>query len=278
MSGMAVCIFPVLLCLAFLASPAKASMGYDVTAQVGSSSLDIHRSTMDFLLDVKGVVKGTGTFSRFNSINGFVGVSADERTSTVKQSQIEYGEQTLLRSREGPVKFTVSMKSGTNTSLNESEIVVNDSATIEIDEKWPVYFASSKKIKYTGRGLNNRELYENNGDVVASSVQSWKLSKESVYMAQGNRSLIVASLTPQSSKVIRYMNRTSIYRLNMDSAGTLTSLQISRHDPSHNTTLYLSQDYRGKQTITLKVGMNQSLLRPDEDDDDIALPCCNFDY
>jgi hypothetical protein len=265
-------------CLAFSAYPSLCEMGYDVTAGVGSSTLDVHRSTKDFIFDIEGNVNGLGSFSRYDRINGFMGVDAYDYASAAKQSRIEYGDQMLLRSREGPVKFTVAMESGTNTSFNETKFEIEDSAHIEIDEKWPIYLASTKKIKYLGPGLSAKERYENNGDVVASSIQSWKLSKESVYRAQANRSLIVADLSPERLEVERRMNRSSIYMLNMESSGILTNLQLSRLSPTGEVLVHLSQDYRGKQKIRLGLGMNQSMLWPDEDDTGMELPCCSFYY
>ncbi len=271
------CIATVVLalsCLAFFIYPSFCEMGYDVTARVGSSSLDVHRFTQDFLFDLKGEVKGTGSFSKYGRINRFMGVESYDYASAAKKSKLEYDEQMLLRSREGPVKFTVKMDSGTNTSFNETKVEIEDSAHIEIDEKWPIYFAASKKVKYLGPGLSAKERYENNGDVVASSIQSWKLSKESVYRAQANRSLIIADLSPEGFDVDRLMNRSSIYRLNMESSGILTNLQLLRLDQTGEVLVQLSQDYRGKQKINLRLGMNQSMLWPDGEDE-VELPCCS---
>ena len=105
MKGGDICI-PVALIFLFLfasallfVSSTNARMGYDITATVGSSSLVIHRSTQEFLFNSKELITGSGNFSRFSRIDGFAGVKSSELTSTTKPSKLEYGSQTLLRSR-----------------------------------------------------------------------------------------------------------------------------------------------------------------------------------
>jgi hypothetical protein len=255
-------IFLLLFACAILLVPSTyARMGYDITATVGSSSLTIHRSTQEFLFASKDLIKGSGNFSIYSHINGFAGVKYDEITSATKPSKLEYGGQTLLRSREGPVQITINAESGINDS--EDEVInLTNSAEIHIIEYWPTYFAQTKKIKYFGEGIWNRERYENNGDVVSNSIQSWKLSKESLFSTRINNTIINAYITPTSKELDVSMNSTTRYNLNLDSTGSNTHIDASRHRSSGGLEALFSEDYGGKQKILLKVLMNDTVRQP----------------
>jgi hypothetical protein len=248
-------------CVLLLVPSTYARMGYDITATVGSSSLAIHRSTQEFLFMSKDLIKGSGNFSKYSHIEGFAGVKYDELTSTTKPSKLEYGEQTLLRSREGPVQITINAESGFNES--EDEIInLTDSAEIHIIEYWPTYFAQTKKIKYFGEGIRNRERYENNGGVVSNSIQSWKLSKESLFSARINNTIINAYITPTSKELNQFMNSTTRYNLNVDSIGSNTHIDVSRHRSSSDLEAFYSQDYGGEQKILLEMLMTDTVRQP----------------
>lgn len=267
MKGGDICISVALIflllfaCALLLVTSTHARMGYDITATVGSSSLAIHRSTQEFLFMSKDLIKGSGNFSKYSHIEGFAGLKYDELTSATKPSKLEYGEQTLLRSREGPVQITINAESGINES--EDEIInLTNSAEIHIIEYWPTYFAQTKKIKYFGEGIWNRERYENNGGVVSNSIQSWKLSKESLFAARINNTIISAYITPTSKDLNIFMNSTTRYNLNMESIGSNTHIDASKSRSSGGLEALLSEDYGGNQKILLKMLMNDTVRQP----------------
>lgn len=249
-------------------------MGYDIVANVGGSSFEIHRSTLDLSYESKESINGSGIFFRYSHIKGFGGMDAREDTSTTKASKFSVKSQLLLKSKEGPVKFTVKAGSGVNTSYNESNITLADSAHLEIDERWPVYFIWSKKISYFGRGIRTRERYENNGDVVDSYTWSWKLSLDSRYRAYVNRSFISADISPQSVEISQRSNRSSMYNLNLKSVGSLAHLMVLKQGDGNSGDAYFSGDYTGDQKMAVKVKMDKSLIRSDDDDSDVGMECC----
>jgi hypothetical protein len=263
----------VVICLAFLTSPSCGKMGYDIVARVGGSTFEIHRSTQDFSYESKESINGSGLFSRYSHLEGFGGVDAREDTSTTKPSKLEIKSQLRLLSREGPVKFTVKAGSGVNTSYNESNFMLTDSARLEIDERWPTYFVCSKKINYFGKGIRTRERYENNGDVVDSNVWSWKLSQDSLYRAYINRSLISADIYSEGIEVTRHGNKSSMYKLNLKSIGSMTHLGVFKQEDESNGETFFSGDYTGEQKMAAKVEMNTSLITPDEDLE-VGMGCC----
>jgi hypothetical protein len=188
-------------------------------------------------------------------------VKYNELTSATKPSKLEYGEQTLLRSREGPVQITINAESEFNES--EDEIInLTNSAEIHILEYWPTYFAQTKKIKYFGEGIWNRERYENNGGVVSNSIQSWKLSKESLFSARINNTIINAYITPTSKDLNIFMNSTTRYNLNMESIGSSTHIDASKSRSSGDLDAFVSEDYSGKQKIHLKMLMTDTMRPP----------------
>jgi hypothetical protein len=258
----------------FVATPAGGEMGYDVMARVGGSAFEIHRSTQDFNYETKEIINGSGLFSRYSHLEGFGGIDAREDTSTTKPSRLELKSQLLLKSREGPVKFSVNMGSGINTSYNESNITLVDAAQIEIDERWPTYLVRSKGIKYFGKGIRSRERFDNNGDIVDSYVWSWKLSQDSLYQSNINRSLISANIYPERVEVLRLGNRSSTYKLDLKSVGSLTHFGAYKNGEGDKGNAYFSGDYTGDQKMVITLKMGESLIKPDEDSD-VGMWCCS---
>lgn len=82
--------------------------------------------------------------------------------------------------------------------------------------------------RYVKHFVRNKEFYENNGDVVTSSIDSWNLNKESLYRSSLNRTLIHADISQTHLFVTKDMNRSSFYALNMESTGSLTHLGIAK--------------------------------------------------
>ncbi len=266
----------MVLILCSLISSSSARMGYDIIASAGGPSFELHRSTQYMDFSLSGSVKGTGNFSRLSRITQFAGVSAKEDTSSAKAGALDYSEQVLLKAREGPVIVTINLESSnltddSNQTSNQT-LVINSTSYITIDETWPTYFANSKKISYLGPGIRTRERYNNNGDVIGTFIDSWKLSKDSLYRSHLNRSITDIGLTPNSTYVERSTNRSSKYQLQLDSIGTSTHIDATQTSLNKPLTR-ISQDYVGSQNMLLKIGMDDSVI-PFKDDDE-WLNCCS---
>lgn len=254
------------------ASTSDAKIGYDVSARVNSSSWSIERSTQVLSFDMTGSVSGYGSFSKLTRIQEFAGIESNEFSSSAT-GYLNYDELLGLRSSEGPVIITAKLKSGTNDSINESLTVSGeDFAKIDIDERWPSRFSNYKKISYLGPGIRTRESYENNGDVVATSVTSWKLTKESIYLAQINRSVTSVNITSNDVEERTYTNKSSRYGLNLKTTGESTNLDVIRLDESGDPFLRITQDYFGEQNMTLN--LNMSGWVPPEEEETEWLECC----
>jgi hypothetical protein len=269
MGGIRLCIMVFLLLI--LIYPSAARMGYDILASAGGPAFELHHSTkyMSFSLDSN--VRGTGNFSRLNSITNITGVSAKEATSCTRNGSLNYSEQIRLVTKEGPVLVTASLASY-DLSEQPDNLKFSDLAYITVDEQWPTSFVDMKKIAYKGHGIRTRERYGNNGDVVATSLTSWTLSKDTLYRASNNRTIILASLTPKEVEVDVAANRSSYYGLRMFTIGELTNLDVSKRASSGKEAGRVTQDYRGTQTMNLVIKMNDLVVKPPLED--YWLECC----
>lgn len=248
-----------------------AKMGYEIKAKVNSTTWEIDRSTQYLGFDMRGSVEGTGYFSKLTNIQGFAGMEAKE-SSYSSLGSLRYDELMKLRSREGPVVVTIAIESGTNETTNESHITVNESANINIDERWPTHFANYKKIAYLGPGIRTRECYQNNGDVVSTSVDSWKLSKENYYVAEINRSVIFVNVTATDVNEVISANKSSYYDLDLHSTGSSTHLDVFQMDRTGASASQIYQDFVGEANMTLHVVMADSVPPPISEQD--WLECC----
>ncbi len=247
-------------------------MGYDIEANVDSSTWSIHRSTQDLDFFSQGTVVGVGNFSKSSKIEGSTGINSREQSSSTKQGNLSLAEQTILLSREGSVVVKTKLASGSNTTTNASQVSVRESARIEIDESWPTYFASYKKISYLGPGLRSSERYYNDGEIVSLYSDSWKLSKESLYRAHVNRTLVAVNITPGYVFEERSANRSSYYAMDFDSIGSSTRLDIQNRGSYGRPLQSISQEYVGQQKIAMKVEMSESIVLPDGNES--WLDCC----
>jgi hypothetical protein len=159
---------------------------------------------------------------------------------------------------------------------------LNEFADINVDEHWPTYFANLKRISYYGPGIRTSERYVNNGDVVASNIDSWKLNKASLYRTYINRTIIDVSITPSGVFLDKSQNKSSSYILGMQSTGSLTHIDVAQRGSAvlkfgrgNEIISGISEDYRGQQTINLKVGMNGYIVKQPTEQID-WLPCCGL--
>jgi len=250
-----------------------AKIGYYIDARVNSNSWSIERSTQDLNFEMSGSISGDGSFSRLTHIKNFAGIEVDELSSSSNGS-LKYEELMLLQSHEGPVSVSTRLKSETNESTNESLNLSSDEfINIKIDESWPTRLANYKKISYLGPEIRTRESYQNNGDVVATSINSWRLTKESVYETQINRTVTSVNITSDGVAEMKYANKTSRYGLDLQSIGSSTHLEVIRLDESGMPKLLISQDYLGEERMNLNINMSD-WLPPQEETRD-WLECCD---
>jgi hypothetical protein len=274
------------LLIAFCIMPplSYANMGYDIVATVDSTTWEIHRSIQSLTFSSEGYVLGHGNSSRFNRIRGFGGIESDEQSHT-KKGQLGYGERQILMTREGPVTITINAMETTFPEVDEEAITdtekfkVENSANIIIDENWLSYFANYKKVAYVGEGINSREKYENNGDVVATDIESWVLSKESMFQASLNRTYIKTDITPGNIDEKIYQNKSSTYNLKLNSTGPLAHLGVINQQKyenygraTHDTGI--SEDYMGQIEMALNISMGQHFSNLDSESIGSWLDCC----
>lgn len=252
-----------------------ARMGYEVSARVNSTQWSIDRSTQDMDFEIDGSVSGNGSFSKLAHIQNFVGIESHELSSSSNGSLV-YEEIMKLKSREGSFIIGATVKSKANESTNESVNVSSDeSINIKIDERWPAAFFNHKKISYLGPGIRTRENYRNNGDVVETSINSWKLNKESMYEAQVNRSITSVNITSSGVIERKSGNKTSRYNLYLDTIGSSSELNVLRLDEMGVPKLAIAQDYIGSVRMNLGITMNDMIILPVSNETQDWLECCN---
>lgn len=260
---------------AILIPISDAKIGYDVTARVNSTSWSVHRSTHNLNFEMSGSISGSGSFSKLTHIQNFAGIESRELSSS-SAGQLNYDELIQLQSLEGPVSIVAKLKSGTNESINESVNIPReqgeDFINLEIDERWPTRFANYKKISYLGPGIRTRESYHNNQDVVSTSIDSWKLYKESIYQAHINRSVTSVKITSDDVTETTFANKSSRYGLSLVTIGSSTNLDVIRLDESGAPKLLISQNYLGEHRMNLNITMNDWV--PPTEEPKEWLSCC----
>lgn len=270
--------------LAFLAAilpPSHGLIGYDIVATVDSNKWEIHRSTQAMYFNLNSTSAGSGSFSKYQRINRLDGMNSGESSYSLNGS-VNYKEGLYLRAVEGPVTVKTKFEDIEITDPNETTIDLS-TGNIEIREQWPTYVASYKWVRYTGRKISVRDYYENNGDIVHSSIQAKSLNKENFFKAYINRTVITVNLTPTVVKETRFANKSSEYTLLVKAKGTSTHLDLmqnkffSESEPfgRPDTVSLVSQDYVGDHNISIKAKMEQSIILPEEPDS--WLQCCR-DY
>ena len=274
MTGMLQPAALVMIILFLLIPSANGIMGYDISARVNDSSLEVHRQIQEMKFNAAGFVDGFGNFSRYSSIEGFAGIRAHEISSSPRPGRIGYADQLALGTGEGPVQIKAVLQSNVPYSGNDSNF--NEYGTIEVDEKWKAFFGSHKRILYSGPGMRAEEIYENNGDYMKSSLESWELSRESLYQTALNRTLISANLTASGVDMDLYSNKSTVFMLDHRSVGRNTHFDIGRINRSSGADEIesrITEDYIGQQNITMSLFMGDWIMKLD--DDRGWMDCCS---
>lgn len=249
--------------------------GYNVDVAVGGSSWHISRFAENLSFNNYENITGAGNFSRYNHMDGISDFGFTEKSSVVRGGDLSLDQRTRFFSREGPVAISYTLNSAASnaqsTSGTDSQPKLAESAEVKIDEIWPFYFVNYKKIHYVGHGIKNpirnSEIYDNNGDVITTSSDSYSLQKESVYSSYNNRTLITTDVYPTGVVVKRASNKSSSYVLTMKSIGSLSSLDVVQGRPSDeagtkltdDAAARITQDYRGLVNMNLKIASKQNV-------------------
>lgn len=257
----------VILMLSSMVGISLGKTGYTVDVSVGGTAWQISRFAENMSFNNYENISGAGNFSRYNHVNGISDFGFTEKSSVVRGGDLSLDQRTRFFSREGPVAVSYalsSVASGTTSNLTES-------AKVTIDEVWPFYFVNYKKLHYVGHGIRNpirnSEVYDNNGNVITTSSDSYSLQKESVYSSYNNRTLITTTVYPYSVVVDRASNKSSSYVLTLKSIGSLSSLDVIEGRPSDESgnkltdeaAARITQDYRGLVNMNLKIASKQNV-------------------
>lgn len=137
-------------------------------------------------------------------------------------------------------------------------------------------------MDHYGPGVRTSERYVNNGDVVASYIDSWKLNKASLYRTYINRTIIDVDVTSSGVFLDKSQNKSSSYILGIQSTGSLTHIDVAqrgsmalKYGRGNDIINGISEDYRGQQGINLKVDLNGYILKQPTEKID-WLPCCGL--
>lgn len=227
--GSVVCLLSLLIIL-LLGGCSSGKVGYSVGAEVDGTYWGIDRSTHNLNFNFEGDVSGSGNFSRNNKIRGISGLSFNERSSAVRGGSINLEDSTQLMAKEGPVMIKYGLQSAV---VNNSAPTAKEHAQIAIDEHWVTYFKNYYNISYLGEGgIRTFERYDDNGEVVSTYSESWRLSKESMYTSFNNRTVIQSKIDPNSVVVDRASNKSSFYFLDLKSMGSLTRIDLLSRRPT----------------------------------------------
>ncbi|OPY55048.1 MAG: hypothetical protein A4E51_00928 [Methanosaeta sp. PtaU1.Bin055] len=249
--GVVICIISLLLISLFVCY-SSGKEGYSIEVDVNGTAWGIDRSTQNLNLNIEGKVSGFGNISRNNRIRSISGVSFSEKSSVVRGGNLSMEDRIQLVAKERPVYIQYVLG-----SLGATEY-----AKIGIDERWITQFINYKNISYLGEGgIRTSERYEDNGEHIFSYTDSWKLSKESMYVSFNNRTIILAEIYPNSIKVDRSSNKSSLYYLDMESVGALARIDLISARPSDEKVSDISeepvsrnlQDYAGHVKTELMV-------------------------
>jgi hypothetical protein len=118
--------------------------------------------------------------------------------------------------------------------------------------------------------------------IVTGSVDSWKLNKESLFKAYLNKTVIRVDLTPSSVVERRFYNKSSSYRLGLQTTGDHASLGVVRNKHFNASSRFgrtetenqIHQEYIGNLNMSLAIKMDDYIIINTPDDE--WLPSCCF--
>lgn len=275
----------LIVLISIFALPTEGIIGYDIKATVDSNTWEIHRSTQEQTFSSNCSATGIGKFSKYARIQKFGGMNSAESAYALLGNYYNK-EMTLLKALEGPVSVKTKFEDIIILPDDLNDTTYNlSTGQLEIQEQWPTYVASYKQTRYLGPGIRTKEMYENNGDVVTSSVNSWKLNKESLFKAYLNKTVIRVDLAPSSIVERRFYNKSSSYRLGLQTTGDLASLGVVRNKHFNASSRFgrvetenqIYQEYVGNLNMSLAIKMDDYIIINTPDDEWLP-PCCFGGY
>ena len=266
----------LLLLMIFITS---ASADYvSLAVDTNSSSWSIYRNSANLSFDYSQSVQGTvspvdykgRSLSPYHSSYQEVNVNdirLRDRTSALQGSYSSEERMDLHSEITNPVEIDVAKPVG--------EVYI-----IQYLEQWPVVLRSSKTIKYSGKGINNREFAGNNLDYAGSNLlYNKELSKETnvgmlltrmnTTVISTNDSFISANFLP--NKEMYYDTRTYTTGIaDMKYRQASSSYDFKRG--SYQTLGEGEERYYGSYNITRRIHMKSDYLKLEEEED--WMPCC----
>lgn len=244
-----------------------------------SSSWSLYRQSTNLSFDYSQSVQGTispveyrgRSLAPYHSSYQEVDVNdvrLRDRTSAQQGSYSSEEWMSLKSEVSNPIEINISKP-------------VGEIFTIKFIEQWPVILRSSKTIKYSGQGINNREYAGNNLDYAGSNLlYNKELSKETnvgmlltsmnaTVLATINDTFISADFLPR--KEMYYDTRTYTTGIaDMKYRQTGSSYDFKRG--SYEMFGEGEERYIGSYNITRSIHMKSDHLETATDED--WLPCC----
>jgi hypothetical protein len=210
-------------------------------------------------------VYGSGNFSRRNLVDATSDMSYSVKSSAVRGGDLTFNGTSGFESLEGPVTVNYALHSYI-TKDNNLSLIRDESASASIDEYWPYVFNNYKYINFLGNEMRTTDKYDNNGDIITTSTDGWRLIKQSQYSSYNNRTLILTKVYPTYVFEDRASNKSSMYELHLKSMG-VSSIDMIRGKPSDERVHHvsglesrISEEYKGEAEITLKI-LTRSTIR-----------------
>ncbi|MDM7934844.1 MAG: hypothetical protein QUS08_05575 [Methanothrix sp.] len=251
-------------------SASAASWSASVRTETGSWSIVRESSNLSFIYDqsVKGQISPVDyrgrSLSPYHSLYGDVNlndVCARERTAALQGTYASEGRLQLVSSINNSVNMTISKPAGT------------DIYTIDFCERWPVSMSYSRRVQYSGRQINSREVAGNSQDLVGvSHLYSSELSRETdLRMSLERMSATILATDKEIGRAEVKATRSTDYRLKAHSTG-IASLRWRQVDELGEVLNAGDERFTGVYDMEENIRMRSRFVEVRRDDD--WLPCC----
>jgi hypothetical protein len=194
----------------------------------------------------------------------------------VKVNDLRLKERTAARQGNYSSEELLTLKSSINNSVNVTIVkpAGSDVYTIDFYEKWPVKLNYSKKMEYTGEGINNRDFAGNNKDYVgANFLYDKEFSKErSLNMSLERMNATILAMDERIDFADVKATRDTQYKLQTHSTG-IANFKWRQVDADDEILNAGDERFVGVYDITKNIRMKSrfdKILKEDE-----WLPCCS---
>ena len=248
-----------------------------LTVGTNSSSWSIFRQSENLSFDYTQSVQGTvspvdykgRSLSPYHS--GYQDVNVNDvrlrdRTSALQGNYSSEEQMNLQSDTSSPTTIETTFESGIYT--------------IKFFDQWPVLLRSSKTIKYSGKGINNREFAGNNLDYAGSNLlYNKELSKETnvgMLLRTTNATVFAANETFLSAD---FMPNKELYYNSRTYTTGIADLKYRQTGPNYDFKRGAysmigegEERYSGSYNITRSIYMKSDFQEYIPDDE--WLPCC----